>query len=67
MVSPCKSLQVWVKLFSAYLLKKNCCDLNLGEGLYTFTFFLFPDSVWFYFDPQCERQSKPSCPTEMAR
>ena len=25
-------------------LKKNCCDLNLGENLIIFTFFLFPDS-----------------------
>ena len=25
-------------------LKKNCCDLNLGESLCIFTFFLFPDS-----------------------
>ena len=24
--------------------KKNCCDLNLGEGLCISTFFLFPDS-----------------------
>ena len=23
---------------------KNCCDLNLGECLRIFTFFLFPDS-----------------------
>ena len=26
------------------LLKKKCCDLNLGEGLCTCTFFLFPHS-----------------------
>ena len=26
------------------LLKKNCCNLNLGESLCIFTFFLFPDS-----------------------
>ena len=25
-------------------LKKNCCDLNLGESLCISTFFLFPDS-----------------------
>ena len=38
-------------------LKKNCCDLNLGESLWIFTFFLFPDSGLnplngfdFYFD-----------------
>ena len=24
--------------------KKNCCDLNVGESLCIFTFFLFPDS-----------------------
>ena len=37
--------------------KKNCCDLNLGESLRIFAFFLFPDSglnPWngfdFYFD-----------------
>ena len=34
--------------------KKNCCDLNLGESLCIYTFFLFPDSRlnrWngFYF------------------
>ena len=29
------------------LLKKNCCDLILGEGLCIFAFFLFPDS-WLY-------------------
>ena len=23
---------------------KNCCDLNLGESLCIYTFFLFPDS-----------------------
>ena len=39
------------------LLKKNCCDLNLGESLCIFTFFRFPDSGLhllngfdFYFD-----------------
>ena len=39
------------------LLKRNCCDLNLGEGLCIFTFYLFPDSGLnllncfdFYFD-----------------
>ena len=26
------------------LLRKNCCDLSLGEELYIFTFFLSPDS-----------------------
>ena len=37
--------------------KKNCCDLNLGESLGIFTFFLFSDSGLyllngfdFYFD-----------------
>ena len=36
---------------------KNCCDLNLGEGICIFTFFLFPESGLyllngfdFYFD-----------------
>ena len=30
---------------AVYMLhKKNCCDLNLGESLYIFTFFLFSDS-----------------------
>ena len=24
--------------------KKNCCELNLGESLCIYTFFLFPDS-----------------------
>ena len=39
------------------LLKKNCCDLNLGDRLCIFTFFLFQDSGLyvmsgfdFYFD-----------------
>ena len=39
------------------LIKKNCCDLNLGEGLCIFTFFLFPhpalyllNGLDFYFD-----------------
>ena len=39
------------------LLKKYCCDLNRGERLNIFTFFLFPDSGLyllngfdFYFD-----------------
>ena len=40
------------------LLKKNCCDLNLGEGLCIFTFFLFSsprfwtlsiERFWFSF------------------
>ena len=38
--------------------KQNCCDLNPGESLCIFTFFLFPDSGinlskdfdFFYFD-----------------
>jgi len=39
------------------IIKKNYCDLNLGEGLFIFTFFLFSDSGLyllngfdFYFD-----------------
>ena len=39
------------------LLKKNCCDLNLGQSLCIVTFFLFSDpginvldSFDFYFD-----------------
>ena len=27
---------------------KNCCDLNLGEALCIFTFFLFPDSGIYF-------------------
>ena len=33
-----------LNIFTHVLLKKNCCDLNLGESLCIFTFFLFPDS-----------------------
>ena len=47
-----KSLQIWVKNFSA-----SCCGLNLGESLCIFATFLFPDfglnllnSFDFYFD-----------------
>ena len=32
------------KTFLDVLLKTNCIDLNLGESLCIFTFFLFPDS-----------------------
>ena len=42
------SIQISIKLgenVSPHIFhKKNCCDLNLGEGLCIFTFFLFPDS-----------------------
>ena len=35
----------FVENVSPYIFqKKKCCDLNLGESLYTSTFFLFPDS-----------------------
>ena len=40
--------------------KKNCCDMNLGEGVYIFIFFLFSDSGLYllngfdyYFDLLC--------------
>ena len=32
------------------MLKKNCCGLNLGEILSTFTFFLVPDSRLYLLD-----------------
>ena len=32
------------KISPHILLKKNCCDLNIGESLNIFTFVLFPDS-----------------------
>ena len=45
------------KISPYILLRKNCCDLNLGESLCIFTFFLFSDSGLyllngfdFYFD-----------------
>ena len=55
------SVQIAIKLskkvFPHVLHKKNCYDLNLGESLCTFTFFIFPDSglyllngFEFYFD-----------------
>ena len=42
------------KNISLYILhKKNCCDLNVGESLRIFTFFLFSDSglifIMIYF------------------
>ena len=37
------------KNISLHILK-NCCDLNLGEGLCIFTFFLFSDSGLFLLD-----------------
>ena len=51
------SIQISINLGKTFLhifRKKNCCDLNLGESLCIYTFFLFPDS-WldrlngFYF------------------
>ena len=51
------SLNLGQNISPHILLKKNCCDLNLGEELYIFTSFLFPDSGLyplngfdFYFD-----------------
>ena len=41
MASPYKS---GVKASPHILHKKNCCDLNLGEGLCIVTFFLFSDT-----------------------
>ena len=46
-----------LKISPHILLKRNCCDLNLGENLCIYTFFVFPDSGLnllnsfdFYFD-----------------
>ena len=54
MASPYKKKK---KISPHILLKRNCCDLNLGEGLCIFAFFLFPGSglnllngFHFYFD-----------------
>ena len=51
------SIDLGQKRYPDISLKKNCCDLNLGERLRIFAFFLFPDSglnPWngfdFYFD-----------------
>ena len=51
------SIDLGQKSYPDISLKKNCCDLNLGESLRIFAFFLFPDSglnPWngfdFYFD-----------------
>ena len=39
------SIQISINLEKTHIfLKKNCCDLNLGESLCIPTFFLFPDS-----------------------
>ena len=40
------SLDLGQKIIRISSLKKNCCDLNLGEStcIWIFTFFLFPDS-----------------------
>ena len=44
----CVSIQIFINLgkkVSPHILhKKNCCDLNLGESLCIFIFFLFSDS-----------------------
>ena len=58
MASPCKLYKrVETFLRISRLTEKNCCDLNVGESLWIFTFFLFPDSGLyllnffdFYFD-----------------
>ena len=42
------SIQISLNLgekFPHILLKKDCCDPNLGESLCIFTFFLFPESI----------------------
>ena len=51
------SLDLGQKNYPDISLKKNCCDLNLGDIIGIFTFFLFPDSGLnllngfdFYFD-----------------
>ena len=38
------SINLGKKISLHILHKKNCCDLNLGESLCIFTFFLFPES-----------------------
>ena len=49
MASSHKFLWIFLKHLSVYfiLIKKNFCDLNLGEGLCIFTFFLLTDSGLF--------------------
>ena len=66
-LTPCWCPSVWTQAWhrhtnlfkfgyhisSHILLKKNCCNLNPGESLCIFTFFLFPDSglnLWNGFD-----------------
>ena len=51
------SIDLGQKNYPDISLKKNCCELNLGESLLIFTFSLFPDSGLnllngfdFYFD-----------------
>ena len=51
-----KSLKILRKTF-LILHKRNCCELNLGESLCMFAFYLFSDSglyllngFYFYFD-----------------
>ena len=46
------SIQIFINLGQTFLcitclLKRHCCDLNLGESLCRFTFFLFPDSGFY--------------------
>ena len=43
-VSTVISIDLGQKNYPDISLKKNCCDLNLGESLGIFTFSLFPDS-----------------------
>ena len=43
-VSTVISIDLVQKDYPDISLKKNCCDLNLGESLGIFTFSLFPDS-----------------------
>ena len=42
-LQPGVTIQISRNISPHILLKKNCCDPNLGEGLCLFTFFLFPD------------------------
>ena len=47
------SIILGIKVSPHILHKKNCCNLNLGESLCIFTFFLFSDSelyLWNDFD-----------------
>ena len=51
------SINMGKKFICISYIRKNCCDLNLGESLCIFTFFLFSgsglnllNSFEFYFD-----------------